>query len=141
MRRIRPAPTLRGWAPALLLVAALALPACRPLYVPLVPEAPQGPLPTRLAGGSALTLSAAGRPRLAVEVLDLPGPGWLAVQWFAPGGGEAASESVWLEPPSGEAEFVLPPDVEATAGEWRAVVSFEGLLLRQFLLVVPSRGG
>lgn len=126
---------------AALALAAFALVACRPLYVPLVPTGLPEPHPTRLSGGSTLAAGMGGRPRLELEVLDVARAGWLAVQWFGPGGAEAASDSAWLEPPAAAAVFDLPADVALRPGEWRAVVSFEGVILRQFLLVVPAQEG
>lgn len=118
-----------------LLACVAALAACRPLYLPLVPDdGLPAPHPTRLAGGSALKVGLDGRPLLDVEVLDVPAAGWLAVQWLAPDGREAASESAWVEPPNASLTFVLPDDVPLRPGEWRAVVSYGSLLLRQFSL-------
>lgn len=131
-------------AALLLLLVALGLGGCRPLYVPLVPDdAPQPVARTRLAAASALSL-AAGRPRLTVSFTE-PAPefaegDWLAVQWYAPSGRVAASESRWLTSDDVDSEllFELPPDVEAIAGEWRAVVSVGSLVLRQFRVDVPA---
>lgn len=138
----RPAPSragTRALASGLLIVVLVSLVACRPLYLPPVPQdVPPEPTVTRVAAGSSLTLNAAGRPALDLVVVDLQGPGWLAVQWFAPGGKEAASESSWTDDTQAEVEFVLPTDVAVTPGEWRAVVSFGGVLLRQFTLVVDA---
>lgn len=123
----------------LLLTTALTT-ACRPLYIPLVPaDGMPEPHPTRLTGASALTLGENGRPRLDTAVLDLPSAGWLAVQWLGPDGREAASESAWLELDANGSTlaFELPADVALRPGEWRAVVSFEGEFLRQYLLNVP----
>ena len=123
----------------LVLTTALTT-ACQPLYIPLVPaDGMPEPHPTRLTGASALTLGEAGRPRLDIAVLDLPSAGWLAVQWLGPDGREAASESVWLDPDANGAAltFALPADVPLRPGEWRAVVSFEGEFLRQYMLNVP----
>ncbi|NLG07889.1 MAG: hypothetical protein GX560_01345 [Deinococcales bacterium] len=119
---------LAGLALALLLVA------CRPLYLPPVPEPPPFEPGSRVAAFDAGL--EAGRPRLEVELADVTEAGWLAVQWLAPNGREAASGSVWVEPEAPRALFVLPADVEAVAGEWRAVVSLHGRLLRQFTFVI-----
>lgn len=124
----------------LALVAGLAagLSACRPLYVPLVPDdAPEPVARTRLAADSSLMLNE-GRPRLTLTVKELAPEvafgDWLAVQWFAPSGGIAASESRWVQGDDlgTELAFDLPPDVEVANGEWRAVVSLDGFVLRQF---------
>ncbi|MBX3139955.1 MAG: hypothetical protein KF875_04345 [Trueperaceae bacterium] len=119
-------------------LALIGLTACRPLYFPPVPSdrLPE-PSPVRLSSESGLTVGVGGRPTLDVEVVDLPAAGWLAVQWFGPKGSEVASESAWLEPDAPSAEFVLPADVSPVSGEWRAVVSFGGRLLRQYVLSLP----
>lgn len=128
-----------------LLVAALfALAGCTPLYVPLVPDdAPEPVARTRLAAESRLELTA-GRPHLTLTVLAVAPESaegdWLAVQWYGPSGALAASESRWIDLASVGAslEFVLPPDVEATRGEWRAVTSLAGSVLRQFRVDVST---
>ena len=128
----------RARALLLLVAAGICLTACRPLYVPLVPnDAPVPVTRTRLAAASELSL-AEGRPSLVLSLLD-PAPefaqgDWLAVQWFAPSGRLAASESRWVESDDvGSAlTFELPPDVELVTGEWRAVASVGNLILRQF---------
>lgn len=123
-----------GAACVVALVAVLA--ACMPLYVPPVPQAPSVPVGARLGDASDL-MTTAGRPRLALtlvpgDVLSDSGA-WLAVQWYGPANTQLASDSVWVEgsEPS-EHVFDLPADVEVVPGEWRAVVSLDGLLLRQF---------
>ncbi len=104
---------------------------CAPLYLPPVPEAPPFEVVTRVATTDA-KLGDDGRPQLDLELADVTEAGWLAVQWLAPSGREAASSSVWVEPGGPSVRLSLPPDVETTAGEWRAVVSLHGKLLRQF---------
>lgn len=118
-----------------MLLVSLLLAGCRPLYLPLVPEPPPFEPGTRVATFSA-ALNSAGRPRLELALADVRSADWLAVQWMAPAGRQAASQSVWLEPDDPVATFVLPQDVELVAGEWRAVVSLGGALLRQFTFVV-----
>lgn len=109
---------------------------CRPLYLPPVPEAPPIEEGVRVAvHGSGLNEE--GRPSLELEVVG-GGDGWLAVQWMAPSGREAASGSVWVTAAEPVAEFVLPGDVELTSGEWRAVVSLGGRLLRQFTFTIEQ---
>lgn len=119
----------------LLPVLVVALTACRPLYLPLVPE----PLPfepgVRVATSST-RLNGAQRPLLELTLADVSAAGWLAVQWMAPSGRQVASGSVWLTPEEPAARFVLPEDVDLAPGEWRAVVSFGSRLLRQFTFVI-----
>jgi len=131
--RAHPARTL-----ALAIGTLVVVVACSPLYIPLVPDdGLPAPHPTRLSGDSSLGLNDAGRPRLELEVLDVPAAGWLAVQWLGPDGRETASESVRVEPGAARAVFELPADVPLRPGEWRAVVSYGDALLRQFLITVP----
>jgi hypothetical protein len=140
-RRSRPAVALV----ATFAVATTLLAACRPLYIPVVPDEVPVAQELRLTDDSTITL-ANGRPRLSLVPEAVAGPGWLDVQWFAPNGREAASMSVWLEPiadeggrePEGRALVVtLPTDVELVPGEWRALVSMGGRFLRQFRIDVP----
>lgn len=111
--------------------ALLLLLGCAPLYLPLVPEAPSVASAPRVKDARA-ELSGEGRPRVEVSLAGDIVPGWLAVQWFAPSGGEAASEAAWVSGAGESALFTLPGDVELKAGEWRAVLSFNGRVLRQF---------
>ncbi len=121
----------------LLLSALVLLTACRPLYLPLVPDSPPYEPGARLVSVQA-ELDVAGRPRLELSVVDVAAPAWLAVQWLAPSGREQASESVWVEPEGASAIVLsLPADVALVRGEWRAVVSLGGRLLRQFTFTVP----
>jgi len=143
------------------------LAACRPLYIPPVPaEVPVSREP-RIAEGGVLEL-VAGRPQLTFGIVGAVQAGWVDVQWFAPDGHEAASESRWVEvvgsdahdaesaesaesaggAGSTSAEVIsgpwvlrLPDDVAVVSGEWRAVVSMQGRFLRQFRVVVPDLQG
>jgi len=125
--------------PVLLLAVALA--ACTPLYVPLVPER----IPVREVAqlGDASSLIDDGGVLTLHVVLDrVPRAGWLAVQWFAPDGVEAASDSVWVTPADvGQGRtLTLPRRVTPTIGEWRAVVSLGSDVLRQFRTTVVATG-
>src|SRR5690554_4771470 len=83
------------WAALSLLLVLVA--ACRPLYLPPIPaEVPFDP-GARVASFTA-ELDDSGRPTLQVALSGVEAAGWLNVQWMAPVGREAASESVWLEP-------------------------------------------
>jgi hypothetical protein len=116
----------------------LSLPAgCRPLYLPPVPE------PLVLAerfelDGSARVVE--GRPSLTLLPRTVPDEGWLAIQWFAPNNREVASESRWLAPGDAGRSLmvVLPADVEAAPGRWRAIVSRGGVVVRQLSVMVPG---
>lgn len=119
-------------------LAATGLGGCRPLYVPLVPDDAPAPVArTQLAAESELLL-VGGRPSLSLIVTSVAAEAaegdWLAVQWFGPSGALAASDSRWLDASSEGTTFTfeLPPDVELASGEWRAVSSLGGFVLRQF---------
>lgn len=77
-----------------------------------------------------------------MRVVNVEDAGWLAVQWLAPDGTEVASQSAWLDPVTdghgSRLLFASPLDVQLGAGEWRALVSWQGQLLRQFRAAVPS---
>ncbi len=131
----------RPWVPLLapLLALLLGLGACTPLYVPPVPERVPVHEVAQLGDASALRLRD-GVLTLHVVLDRIPDAGWLAVQWFAPDGTEVASDSVWVAPANvGEGRtLVLPPRVSPSAGEWRAVVSLRGEVLRQFRATVTA---
>jgi len=131
----------RRRAAALAPIAALllGLGACTPLYVPPVPERVPVHDVAQLGDASALRYRG-GTLSLHVVLDRIPRAGWLAVQWFAPDGSEAASDSVWVAPGDvGEGRtLALPPRVTPGAGEWRAVVSLAGEVLRQFRTTVPT---
>lgn len=138
-------PVYLGWrarAAALAVVLAALLAGCRPLYLPPVPEPVPVAAEARLADGSELAM-VGGLPTLYLVLGALPQDGWLAVQWFAPDGGEAASDSIWVtsQDVGRRRTVLLPRAVGAPAvGEWRAVVSLHGRILRQFRVTVPAAG-
>ena len=114
---------------------------CRPLYLPVVPDEIPFTPQVRATSNSAINFAADGYPTIELELRDVPEAGWLAVQWFTPSGGEAASQSVWVEPAAEQSvRFTLPADAELVAGEWRAVVSLNGRLVRQlnFTVELPN---
>ena len=121
---------------ALLATALLLLSACQPLYIPPVPTPLE--LPERLELDAQAGLDGQ-RPRVSVELLNIPEEGWLAVQWFSPNNRESASESVWITPADENSTMVLqlPSDVEAGSGRWRAVLSMDDRVLRQLSIEVP----
>ncbi len=120
---------------ALVAVALLSLAAaaCRPLYLPPVPaELP--PFGEELRLAEVRIERTAGVVRLAFVPERVPDEGWAAVQWFPPAGGEVASASVWLDAGTiGRTVRVsFPPDVARDRpGRWRAVLSFDGRVVRQ----------
>ncbi len=122
--------TVARW---LALAALAASPACTPLYLPPVPQ--QLPtLETRLRLRDVRVDRLGGQPGLAFVAAEVPTPGWAAVQWFPPSGGEVASASVWLDDASlGRVTRVPFPDDVARErpGRWRAVLSFGDRIVRQ----------
>ncbi|MBA2666367.1 MAG: hypothetical protein H0U69_04960 [Trueperaceae bacterium] len=131
-------------ARALAAMLLIALASCTPLYFPPLPSdalVPEARL--RLAGSSTLVPTAAEDPflRLRLDVAEVPDDGWLAVQWFGPSGGEVASASIWLtRSDAGGTHLLHPPaDVAHRAGEWRALVSWYGQVVRQFRTELPAR--
>jgi hypothetical protein len=114
-----------------LLGGVMLLAGCTFSYLPPIPEGQ--PMPTRLELRSADGLiQSNGRLALEVTLANVPREGWLAVQWFNPQGREAASDAQWVGAAPHRYRFVLPDEVALTPGRWRAVVSFEGEVLRQF---------
>jgi hypothetical protein len=119
---------------ALLLALLLAAPACRPLFIPLVP-ATIAPSPRFELDATSRLWWDGGRLRADLIVAEVPEPGWLAVQWLTPSGREVASDSVWVEANGvgGTFTLVAPPAVDQVGetGRWSAVVSFGSELVRQ----------
>lgn len=123
----------------MLLMALLAvlLPACSFAYLPLVPPAQEWEPVLELRGSGGLALDG-GRLVLNLTLARVPEPGWLAVQWFGPGR-RLASDAIWITPEAaGRSRLLyLPEEVEVTPGLWRAVVSYQSVVARQFTLEVP----
>jgi hypothetical protein len=139
---IAPAPARRLAALAL----CLALTACVPLYLPPVPGDALVPEPRLRTGGDSMLEVVRQDDRTALlfrlELVEVPTAGWLAVQWFGPAGAARASESVWIAPADAGSAIALrsPPELAVTAGEWRALVSWYGTIVRQVRVVVASDG-
>lgn len=143
-RAARPvfARSVAAWSLAVLVAAA-----CAPLYLPPVPRDLLAPAPAwRVAGETTLEVidDAAGRPatlRLRLRFDEVPSAAWVAVQWFAPVGGERASDARWLGPGDAGREIVwdAPKDLALSVGRWRAVLSVGDRLLRQLDVEVQAR--
>ena len=123
---------------------ALLLAACTPLYLPPVPSDALAPVPSfRLRGASVLEVVAAADGeatlRLTLTADEVPEGGWLALQWFGPSGAARASDSLWFEPEDvGRARrWDAPPQLRLEPGEWRAVLSWRGRVVRQLRVDVP----
>ena len=118
--------------------------ACTPLYLPPVPDSMPAIEPTLLLSEVRVETSSApgAAPTVTFVVDDLPGAGFVAVQWFPPTGGEVASASVWLDDESlGRTVRVPFPDDVARErdGRWRAVLSWDGRVVRQVDWTEPIR--
>lgn len=125
---------------ALAALFGFGLVGCQPLYVPLVPEA-LPPFPDELRLREARILRAGERRVVLVVPERIPEPGWLAVQWFPPAGGEIASASRWLTSHDIDRTvwIDLPEDVALDRiGRWRAVLSFDGRIVRQLEWIEPA---
>jgi hypothetical protein len=107
------------------------LSSCTFLYLP--PELPIQTIPETfdISGSSGLTYTN-NQLELSVLLLNVPEEGWLAVQWYAPNGKEASSDSLWIERRDEGLTQTFELPQRPSRGEWRAVVSFGETLLRQF---------
>ena len=138
-QRARKGGALATLAAIALLVAAGS--ACVPLFIPPLPSDRLEPEPAfRLHGDARLERASEDGPGLVLvmRAAEVPSGGWLAVQWFGPSGPARASESVWfdLEMLDAEVRLETPPSLEVTPGEWRAVLSWGGRLVRQLRIEV-----
>ncbi|MDZ7705021.1 MAG: hypothetical protein U5L04_11115 [Trueperaceae bacterium] len=116
----------------LLALTCTALSSCTFTYTPPVPRSYELAPTLRLSGASDLTRQPEGL-RLRLIVVEVPEADWLAVQWFDPRNDEVASESVWLEPDTTATSYdlFLPDTITVVPGQWRAVVSYQGRIVRQ----------
>jgi len=138
-QRARKGGALATLAAIALLVAAGS--ACVPLFIPPLPSDRLEPEPAfRLHGDARLERASEDGAGLVLvmRAAEVPSGGWLAVQWFGPSGPARASESVWfdLEMLDAEVRLETPPSLEVTPGEWRAVLSWGGRLVRQLRIEV-----
>ena len=120
----------------------LNLSACVPLYFPPVPSRDREPMVDQIDIGNSAGVRLRGeRLELSLQLNAVPDEGWLAVQWYSPKNVQVASDALWV----GKADaglgrlILLPGDIEVVPGQWRAVVSFESNLLRQFSLTIPEQ--
>lgn len=126
----------------LIVCAALSsLSACTLGYVPLVPQRHELEPQLDLSRSPGLE-PVGGRLYLTLSLTTIPDEDWLMVQWFL-GNREMASESRWVAPEDEGERLVmpLPDDIELQAGRWRAMVSFQGRVARQFSYDVPAEDG
>ncbi|MEZ4631997.1 MAG: hypothetical protein R2880_15020 [Deinococcales bacterium] len=116
--------------------------ACTFTYIPVIPNA-QNREAQLLLIGELHYEEVEETLVLNLKTLELPSSNWLALQWFNPQGKEVASDALWLSPEMlGEGlNFILPKDVMWEYGYWRAVLSFEQKVIRQFALEVQAPQG
>lgn len=120
------------------LLTTVVLTSCTFTYVPFIPANPQLREARFLMSESQGLRVEEEQLRLDITIKEIPKSDWLAVQWFSPLSKEVASDSKWLEVVEGEEvsehslSFDLPVDITLTPGYWRAVVSYQGRLIRQF---------
>jgi hypothetical protein len=134
-----------GRALSLLLVAVLVT-ACVPLFLPPVPRdglTPEAAWRVHGDAGLEVLVGAGGAARglrLTFTLVEVPEAAWLALQWFGPTGGERASDARWVSPEDVGRPLVweAPAGLELVAGRWRAVLSVGDRLLRQFDVEVPT---
>ncbi len=120
-----------------LVCALLLLGGCTFTYIPPLREA-RAPEPRlSILDQSALKQSETSL-ELNLRLATVPEADWLTVQWFDPANDEVAAESVWIGPaPKPQAVAVsLPARTALKDGLWRAVVSYQGELARQFSVTV-----
>lgn len=113
----------------LLLPLALLLGSCRYTSFPLVPPVLQGEVPARLSAGSLQRVGDGLELRLALDARS--GSGFFDVAWFD-GDTLLARDRTYVDASDPNAVFRLSAP---RGGEFRALVSFEGTLLRQFELL------
>ena len=119
------------------ILALLLLSACTYTYIPPIPEARTREKVFDLSSPTGLTQEGE-RLRLDFAVGEVPEADWLAVQWFAPNNDQVASDSIWIEPEyeRGTGTLFTPERVTLRPGTWRAVLSFQGRIVRQFATVI-----
>lgn len=117
----------------------LLLSSCAFTYLPLIPEARTLPPSLDLRGSAGLIQDGANLS-LHLTLREVPAADWLAVQWYAPDNRVVASESIWIDPSSAGTTRVLflPAEVPRRPGLWRAVVWYQGQVVRQFSLAVGT---
>ncbi len=113
----------------------MLLSACSYTYIPPIPPV-RAPAPVLDLRGSPGLRVVSGRLELSVQLARVPTADWLNVQWFSPQNRQVSSGARWITPGMVNLSrtFYLPPDIKLAPGEWRAVVSYEGKIVRQFAL-------
>ena len=121
----------------LILLLLFFLTSCSYTYIPPIPSAQRKEPRLEVHTSKGLSYEN-GDLKLDLFLYNVPEEAWLAVQWFGPLGEEEASASKWVTPESTgqEITFELPKDVGMESGFWRAMVSFQRELIRQFSIEV-----
>ena len=122
---------------SLFLGALLILGGCTFTYIPPLREARAPDPRLTILDQSALEQNETSL-KLKLQLATVPEADWLAVQWFDPANDEVAAESVWIvpDPKLQDVTVSLPARTALKDGLWRAVVSYQGKLARQFSVTV-----
>lgn len=117
-----------------------AISACTLLYIPPVLETQAMPESIDINGSKGLFLDQ-DELVLSLKLKHIPQEGWLMVQWFSASNEEVASDAQWVDVAQEglQLNYLLPAQVELGEGSWRAVVSFQNKLVRQFSLDIVKR--
>ena len=120
------------------LILIFFLSSCTPLYIPPVPAKIEVEKITSLNYSTGLELQD-GQLTLKLKLFSISKDGWLSVQWYDPSNTEVSSDSIWIEVShEGETVVFVQDSKKPSQGLWRAIVSFDNKLLRQFTFEVKD---
>lgn len=122
-----------------LFFALLTLGSCTFTYIPLV-RTPNPITPRLMVGESSHIAEKEDTLELVLRLETVPEADWLAVQWFDPSNEVVSATSLWIVPAANTQRVTtaLPADVVPAEGLWRAVISYQGVLERQFSIAVGA---
>ena len=123
----------------LFLLLVLTLGGCAFTYIPLV-RTPNPITPRLLVAETSEIVETERSLELVLQLESVPEADWLAVQWFSPANEVAYATSLWIEPAAQTQRVTtaLSPEIELSEGLWRAVISYQGVLERQFSVSVQG---
>lgn len=112
---------------------------CTFLYIPPVLESQNLTETLNIEASRGLFL-AQDRLILSLTPRHITEEGWLMVQWFSESR-ELASDAKWLDASQEgfHLSYSLPHQLALEPGTWRAVVSWQGRLLRQFSIDIARK--